>query len=176
MAVQNWDDHDRSNRFTANASAKAYLDSCQEDAGAILFTIGDNDTFPLWYAQEIEGYRTDVRIVCTSLFETDWYVDQMKRKAYESEAIPSQITHEKYRWGSRDVLYYQNVDQIFNKDLSENRWSVQNFIKWIASDEPQTKLRFILDKQGADLEAYSDNALNIVYYPTTKLRIPGEQD
>ncbi len=172
MAVQNWDDHDRSNRFTANASAKAYLDSTQEDTGAILFTIGDNDTFPLWYAQEIEGYRTDVRIVCTSLFETDWYIDQMKRKAYGSEAIPSQINHEKYRWGSRDVLYHYNVDDLFNKKLSENRWSVQDFIKWVDSDEPQTKLKFILEKRGADLNAYSENSLNMVYYPTTHLRIP----
>ncbi|HET8737911.1 MAG TPA: DUF2723 domain-containing protein [Pricia sp.] len=172
MAVQNWDDHDRSNRFTANASAKAYLDSCQKDAGAMLFTIGDNDTFPLWYAQEIEGYRTDVRIICTSLFETDWYIDQMKRQAYESDPIPSQITHDKYRWGTRDVLYYQNVDQIFNKNLSESRWTVDDFINWVASDEPQTKLKYILEQQGADLEAYPKNTQNIVYYPTTHLRIP----
>ncbi|MBG47499.1 MAG: hypothetical protein CML05_04335 [Pseudozobellia sp.] len=173
MAFQNWDDHDRSNRFTANASAKAYLDSCQEDAGAILFTIGDNDTFPLWYAQEIEGYRTDVRIVCTSLFETDWYIDQMKRKAYESEAIPSQIAHDKYRWGSRDVLYFQTVDPLFNKQISESRWSIQDFIKWVDSDEPKTKLKYILERQeNIDMDAYSESAQNIVYYPTNKLRIP----
>ena len=171
MAYQNWDDHDRSNRYTANASAKAYLDSCAKDVGSILFTIGDNDTFPLWYAQEIEGYRTDVRIVCTSLFETDWYIDQMKQKAYESEAIPSQISHEKYRLGSRDVLYYQNVDPLFNKEVSENRWNIKDFVNWVDSDNPQTKLKHILEQQNADLEAYSENSQNIVYYPTNKIRI-----
>ena len=105
MAYQNWDDHDRSNRYTANSTAKAYLASCQEDAGSILFTIGDNDTFPLWYVQEIEEYRTDVRVINTSLFATDWYIDQMKRKAYESDAIPSQLTHDKYSYGTRDAVY-----------------------------------------------------------------------
>ncbi len=172
MAYQNWDDHDRSNRFTARSTAMAYLDSCQEDAGAILFTIGDNDTFPLWYAQEIEGFRTDVRIICTSLFETDWYIDQMKRKAYESEAIPSQIEHKKYRWGSRDVLYHQNADAIFNKEISKNRWSIQAFIDWVDSDRPETKFKYFLEKKGADITQYSENVLNIVYYPTNKIRIP----
>jgi hypothetical protein len=86
MAAENWDDHDRSNRYTALAMAKMYLDSVDENA--ILFTIGDNDTFALWYAQQIEGYRRDVRIVNTSLFATDWYIDQMKRKAWDSDPIP----------------------------------------------------------------------------------------
>ncbi|MEX0273667.1 MAG: hypothetical protein AB3N16_04740, partial [Flavobacteriaceae bacterium] len=164
MAYQNWDDHDRSNRFTANASAKAYLDSCQKDAGAILFTIGDNDTFPLWYAQEIEGYRTDVRIICTSLFVTDWYIDQMKRKAYGSDPIPSQMTHDRYRWGSRDVLYHQK--------LTDNRWNIKDFINWIDSDKPQTKFRHLLQQQGSDVSSQTDNFLNTVYYPTNKIRIP----
>ena len=164
MAAQNWDDHDRSNRYTARASAKAYLDSCQEDAGAMLFTIGDNDTFPLWYAQEIEGHRTDVRIICTSLFATDWYVDQMKRKAYKSDPIPSQITHDLYRYGNRDVIYYQGI--------TENRWDIKDFINWVASDKPQTKFKFILERQGADLSEYAQSTLDLVYYPTNKIRIP----
>ncbi|MFK5972179.1 MAG: DUF2723 domain-containing protein [Flavobacteriaceae bacterium] len=172
MAYQNWDDHDRSNRFTANTSAKAYLDSCQKDVGAILFTIGDNDTFPLWFVQEIEGYRTDVRIICTSLFETDWYVDQMKRKAYESDPIPSQIEHDKYRWGSRDVLYHHNADAIFGRNISENRWSLNDFINWIDSDKPRTKLKHIFQQQEYDLDSYSENTQSIVYYPTKKIRIP----
>ena len=99
-----------------------------------------------------------------SLFETDWYVDQMKRKAYTSEAIPSQIEHNKYRWGSRDVLYHQNI--------TENRWLVQDFINWIDSDKPQTKLKHIFQQRGADLDSYAENTLNIVYYPTKKIRVP----
>lgn len=164
MAFQNWDDHDRSNRYTANSTAKAYLDSCQEDAGAILFTIGDNDTFPLWYAQEIEGHRTDVRIVNTSLFATDWYIDQMKRKAYESEPIPSQLTHDKYRYGSRDAVYYQAI--------TDSRWDIKDFVNWIDSDKPQNKYRYLLEKQGVDISEIPEGTLNVIYYPTNKIRIP----
>ena len=164
MAFQNWDDHDRSGRFTAQSTAKAYLDSCQEDAGAILFTIGDNDTFPLWYVQEIENHRTDVRIVNTSLFATDWYIDQMKRKAYESDPIPSQLTHDKYRYGTRDAVYYQGI--------TDSRWNIKDFMNWIESDKPQTKFRYLLEKRGADLSEYSESNLDIVYYPTNKIRIP----
>ncbi|MBT8321194.1 MAG: hypothetical protein KJO90_05935, partial [Eudoraea sp.] len=164
MAFQNWDDHDRSNKYTARASAMAYLDSCEEDAGAMLFTIGDNDTFPLWYVQEIEGHRTDVRIICTSLFATDWYVDQMKRKAYKSEPIPSQLKHELYRYGNRDVIYYQ--------EITDKRWNIKDFMNWVASDNPQTKLRYILEKQGRDLSEYPESTLDLVYYPTNKIRVP----
>ncbi len=172
MAYQNWDDHDRSNRFTAQSTAKAYLDSCQKDAGAMLFTIGDNDTFPVWYTQEIENYRTDVRVICTSLFETDWYVDQMKRKAYTSDPIPSQIAHERYRTGSRDVLYHQDANSIFNKEVTASRWSVQAFIDWIDGDRPETKLKYFFQQKGADLSQYSEDVLNLVYYPTKKIRVP----
>ena len=164
MAVQNWDDHDRSNRYTAKTTAMAYLSSTQEDAGAILFTIGDNDTFPLWYVQEIEGYRTDVRVVNTSLFATDWYIDQMKMQAYESEPIPSQLTHEQYRFGTRDAIYYHG--------LSENRWNIKDFMNYIGSDRDETKFKSILQRQGADLSQYSENNLDVVFYPTNKIRIP----
>ncbi|UJH68398.1 DUF2723 domain-containing protein [Allomuricauda sp. SCSIO 65647] len=172
MAFQNWDDHDRSARYTARSTAKSYLDSCQEDVGAILFTIGDNDTFPLWYVQEIEGHRTDVRIVCTSLFATDWYIDQMKRKAYESDPIPSQLTHDKYSYGTRDAVYYQKVDPIFGREVSESRWLIKDFMDWIGSDNPQTKFKFILEKSGADLSEYPESNLDVVYYPTNKIRVP----
>ena len=164
MAAENWDDHDRSGRYTAKAAAKTYLDSCAEDAGSMLFTIGDNDTFPLWYVQEIEQYRTDVRVICTSLFATDWYVDQMKRKAYESEPIPSQLTHELYRYGNRDVIYLQKI--------TDNRWNIKDFMNWIGSDRPETKLRYYLEKNGADLSEYPESTLELVYYPTDKIRVP----
>ena len=101
MGAQNWDDHDRSNRYTAHLNAQAYLESC--DPNAIMFTIGDNDTFPLWYLQEVEGIRTDVKLINTSLFATDWYIDQMKRATYDAPPIPSQLTHDLYRFGSLDV-------------------------------------------------------------------------
>ncbi|HIE16368.1 MAG TPA: DUF2723 domain-containing protein, partial [Bacteroidales bacterium] len=100
MGVQNWDDHDRSNRYTARDFAENYLQSCAPNS--IIFTNGDNDTFPLWYAQEVEGVRTDVRVVNLSLFNTDWYIDQMKRKAYDSQPIPNSFTHDQYVQGTRD--------------------------------------------------------------------------
>lgn len=167
MGVQNWDDHDRSGRYTARSTAMAYLDSCQENAGAMLFTIGDNDTFPLWYAQEIEGFRTDVRVINTSLFATDWYIDQMKRQAYESAPIPSALTHDKYKWGTRDVLYYQPVTGI-----DEQRWGIREFMEWVGSDKPVTKLKKRLQDEGRDLEDWPTSDLDIVYYPTRKIRVP----
>ncbi|UOB19016.1 glycosyltransferase family 117 protein [Abyssalbus ytuae] len=162
MAYQNWDDHNRSNRYTAQSMAKSYLDSVQEDAGAMLFTIGDNDTFALWYAQEIEGYRTDVRTINTSLFATDWYIDQMKRKAYESDPIPSQLTHDKYAYGIRDAVYYQG--------LTDERWDIQKFMDWIANDK--NTLKNLIKRQGGDTSQYPENYLNIIFYPTNKIRVP----
>ncbi len=102
MASEGWDDHDRSDTYTARDFAKDYLDSCQPNA--ILFTNGDNDTFPLWYVQEVEEYRTDVRVVNLSLLNTDWYIDQMRRKAYDSEPVPFGLEPNKYRQGTRDYV------------------------------------------------------------------------
>ena len=117
LAKENWDDHNRSNKYTALAMAKKYLDSCEPNA--ILFTIGDNDTFPLWYLQEIEKYRTDVRIVNTQLFMTDWYIDQMKRRAYDSDPVPISFKREQYRGSNRDYSFFmeRTKDSILLDDL-----------------------------------------------------------
>jgi hypothetical protein len=171
MAFENWDDHDRSSRQTARSTAMAYLDSCAEDQGALLFTIGDNDTFPLWYMQEIEGYRTDVRVVNSSLLATDWYIDQMKRKAYESEPIPSQLTHNQYRFGTRDVLYYQPVPE-----LAEERWPLSKFMDWVSSGKPETKLSYLMRQQGVDMSDFKEEQLDIAYYPTNKIRVPVDKN
>lgn len=165
MASQNWDDHDRSNRYTAQSMAKSYLQSIQEDKGAIIFTIGDNDTFALWYAQEIEGFRTDVRTINSSLLGTDWYIDQMKRKTYESDPIPSQMTHDLYAYGVRDVIRYQPV-------LDSVRWELKDFMNWIASDHPQTKIKDLLKKTGQDPNQLPESQQEGVFYPTRKIRVP----
>lgn len=153
MGWQNWDDHDRSGKYTAVAMAKAYLSSCEPNA--ILFTIGDNDTFPLWYAQEIEGFRTDVRIVCTSLLMTDWYADQMKAKAYESDPVPISFTHDQYKQGTRD--YILHVPE------REDRLDIKTFLEFLKQD-------------GEDFTKELNNGHRVNFYPTNKIRIPVNRD
>ena len=155
MLAENWDDHDRSNRYTARALGKSYLDSVSKDNGAMIFSIGDNDTFGMWYMQEVEHYRTDVRVINTSLLGTDWYIDQMKRKAYTSDPIPSQLVHSQYAYGVRDAIYFdKKTDKI---------WPIKDLIKWIGSDDPNTKLE--IDRGNLPSLVYSS-------YPTDKIRIP----
>ncbi|MBT7949973.1 MAG: DUF2723 domain-containing protein, partial [Flavobacteriaceae bacterium] len=165
MGYQNWDDHDRSDRFTAQSMARSYLQSIQKNKGAMIFTIGDNDTFALWYAQDIEGYRTDVRTINSSLLGTDWYIDQMKRKTYESEPIPSQMTHDLYAYGVRDVIRYQPV-------LDSVRWDIKDFMNWVASDHPRTKIKDLMQKSGNDVNQLPESQQEGVFYPTRKIRIP----
>ena len=129
MGYQNWDDHDRSNRSTARDFAANYLNSC--DYNAILFTNGDNDTFPLWYIQEVEGVRTDVRVANMSLLSTDWHINQMKKRAYESDPLPINMRESVYREGKRDyVLINQNEKKKFkNIGLKRRMEKVLNDFK-----------------------------------------------
>ena len=130
MAAENWDDHDRGGRSTALEVAKNYLNSC--DKNAILFTNGDNDTFPLWYAQEVEGIRTDIKVVNLSLFNTPWYIDQMKRASYDAAPIPSSLEHDDYRAGTRD---YTPINERF-KDYVE----VKDVVNFINSKSAKAKI------------------------------------
>ena len=154
MAYENWDDHDRSQKYSAEFIGNAYLESVAKDKDAMIFTIGDNDTFLLWYAQEIEGYRTDVRVINTSLLQTDWYIDQMKRQAYNSSPIPAQIEHKNYAYGVREGIYFRK--------RTENRWNIKDFVNWVTSDDPNTQ----------ETRGEGEYKQTFYYYPTNKIRIP----
>ncbi len=129
MAVENWDDHDRSGRYITRDIARNYLNSCDKDA--ILFTVGDNDTFPLWYVQDVEGVREDVRIVNTMLFNMDWYIDQMRWQNYSSKPLPFSIPQAKYESIHGSSIY-----------IRENEgWATLDYIlAFVKSDDPRTKL------------------------------------
>lgn len=152
MGFQNWDDHDRGDRYTAQLNAQTYLESC--DPNAIIFTIGDNDTFPLWYMQQIEGVRTDIKIVNTSLFATDWYIDQMKKATYEAAPIPSKLTHDQYKYGTLDLAYH-----IPHPQLKDSVIALKDFMRWIASDNDATYIE-------------TENNERVKIYPTNKIRVP----
>lgn len=147
MAAKNWDDHNRANKYTALAMAKNYLESC--DQNAILYTIGDNDTFPLWYAQEIEGIRTDIKIVNTQLFMTDWYIDQMKFKTYKSDGLPISFKHAEY--------VGDKLDYVAHIPKTDARWNIKDFIDFIKMPKSTVEMA---------------NGQTIHFYPTNKLRIP----
>ncbi|MCB0496981.1 MAG: DUF2723 domain-containing protein [Cyclobacteriaceae bacterium] len=134
MAAQNWDDHDRSDRYFSVDSAKNFLASCAPNA--ILFTGGDNDTFPLWYVQEVEGFRTDVRVVVLSYFNTDWYINQMTRQAYKSAPFPFSLTEKQYRQGGpNDMVAYDPSAGI------KGAISLKEYLKYIKQGNPQLQFQ-----------------------------------
>ena len=165
LASENWDDHDRSGRYTAQSTAKAYLDSVEEDVDAMIFTIGDNDTFAIWYAQEIEGYRTDVRSINTQLLATDWYIDQLKRRTYTSSPIPSQLEHRQYAYGVRDYIKHEAL-------LDSVRWTLNDFMRWVSSDQPRTQYKFLLEQYDVSTTNIPKSTQQMIYYPTNQIRVP----
>ncbi|SMD36546.1 Protein of unknown function [Reichenbachiella faecimaris] len=130
MASEGWDDHDRSNRYFSVDSAKNFLASCAPNA--IIFTGGDNDTFPLWYVQEVEGFRTDVRVIVLSYFNTDWYIAQMMRDAYESKPLPFGLTLENYKQGGLND-YLPLVER---QNIKGGTMNAAQFIKLIKEEHP----------------------------------------
>ena len=131
LGSQNWDDHDRSGRYLTRDIAFNYLNSCAPDA--ILFTNGDNDTFPLWYAQEVEGKRTDVRICNLMLLNTDWYIDEMKVKSHESDPLPISLPEKKYFDGVNN--------QVYIVEKSKEPVDISTVIEWVKSENKATKVQ-----------------------------------
>lgn len=149
VLVQNWNDHDRSERTVARDLAISMLESCERNG--ILFTYADNDTFPLWYAQEVLGVRRDVRIICLSLFRSDWYIDQAKKKQYDSDPLPISMNYWQYREGTRDWL---SID-------SDDTMLLENVVEFFTSDDLQYKY-----------ETVSGDTVN--YIPARHVKIPAD--
>ena len=165
MASQTWDDHDRSGRYVCRDFGQNYLMSLQESGNPIIFTNGDNDTFPLWYNQETEGCRTDVRTCNLSYLQTDWYIDQMRRPAYDSPSLPINWSRKEYMEGTNDYVpirpeYKQSIDALYaeaakesaagnrevminvQKEFGDNPYELKNILKyWVRSKDE--KLRVI---------------------------------
>lgn len=131
MASENWNDHNRRGRYFSVDSARNFLASCAPNA--ILFTGGDNDTFPLWYVQEVEGFRTDVRVIVLSYFDTDWYVEQMTKQSGESNPLPFSLSAERYQKGTNDVLYVTEREGM-------NAISVKEYLKLLNGGSPLLKM------------------------------------
>lgn len=145
MASQTWDDHDRSGRYVARDFGQNYLMSLQENGNPIIFTNGDNDTFPLWYNQETEGFRTDARTCNLSYLQTDWYIDQMKRPAYDSPSLPITWDRVEYVEGTNEYIQIrpeikQTIDALYAQaNSSDNPEALQNVRNEFGEDPYELK-------------------------------------
>ncbi len=151
MLQQNWDDHDRSDRYFATDMAHNMLAACAPNA--ILFTNGDNDTFPLWYAQEVEGFRTDVRVIVSTYLNTDWYINQMKRPAYQSAPLPISLPQEQYRFSTNSYLPYVAQPQV------AEGMDVTQFISLVRQNHPA-------------LQVQAQDGRMFLSFPTKKFFLP----
>ena len=166
MAGQTWDDHDRSGRYTCRDFGRNYLESLSKGDFPIIYTNGDNDTFPLWYAQETEGFRTDARVCNLSYLQTDWYIDQMKRPAYDSPAVPINWSRLQYVAGTREgvsvrpgtlerlIESYKDDPETLHNILGDDPHELSSIMEnWILSDNPELRffptdsIVFTIDKE-----------------------------
>ena len=150
MVSQTWDDHDRSNRFTCRDFGQNYLMSMQQKGAPIVFTNGDNDTFPLWYNQETEGVRTDARVCNLSYLQTDWYIDQMRRPAYDSPSVPITWSRLDYVSGTNEMIqvvpsakqqvlqFYKDDPETARAQFGDEPFELKNILKyWVRSKDSQ---------------------------------------
>ncbi|MBQ0049340.1 MAG: DUF2723 domain-containing protein [Bacteroidales bacterium] len=186
MASQNWDDHDRSGRYTCRDFGQNYLSTLSESGNPIIFTNGDNDTFPLWYAQETEGFRTDARVCNLSYLQTDWYIDQMKRPSYDSPSLPISWKRLDYVSGKNEGLYIYPgtleyvLDELRKNGVSEQRikntfgenpYDLRTIIhKWILNEDEE--LNAI--KRQLDLVDNDGSLLPVI--PTDSLVLPIDKE
>lgn len=153
MAIQTWDDHDRSGRYVCRDFGRNYLASASEGNNPIVYTNGDNDTFPLWYNQEVEGFRTDIRTCNFSYSQTDWYIDYLKRDSYDSPALPIPWDKQQYAAGVSEAIpvnpemkkqidaYYKADPEKAKKDFGDNPYELKNILRyWVRSDNEQMRI------------------------------------